>query len=103
VENDQLKFYEDTQDLKKRVEKLNGELLALVEKHLPTDRSINFQASILASIMLTFHGSIATVLERIGATSFIQLTPELIRKTDEVMDLERQFNSEERKDSDLGI
>jgi uncharacterized protein YydD (DUF2326 family) len=94
MNTDELEFYKKVTEIKKQVSQLNEALIDVVIQRLPQDQSIDFQASIISSIALTFHNSMRTVLERMGATKFIHLNHELVNQAEEVLDLEERYNGD---------
>jgi hypothetical protein len=94
MNTNELDFYRKVNEIKKQVSQLNEALIDVVIQRLPQDQSRDFQASIISSIALTFHRSMGTVLEQMGATSFIHLNHELVKQAEEVLDLEEKYNGE---------
>jgi hypothetical protein len=94
MNTNELDFYRKVNEIKKQVSQLNEALIDVVIQRLPQDQSRDFQASIISSIALTFHRSMSTVLEQMGATSFIHLNHELVKQAEEVLDLEEKYNGE---------
>jgi len=94
MNTDELEFYRKVTEIKKQVSQLNEALIDVVIQRLPQDQSRDFQASIISSIALTFHNSMRSVLEEMGATKFIHLNHELVSQAEEVLDLERKYNGD---------
>lgn len=95
MNSDELEFHKKVSVLKEHVSRLNAELIDVVMLHMSPEQTKDYQASLLSSIALTFHNSMALVLERVGVVGFIRLTPELIKQSEEILSLEEQFNTDE--------